>query len=239
MREHGYKLFVARVPFILQLKEGVNKVRNNGRVLTIKEASKITGLSTSTLRMHLKKGLIEGVKTSTKFGDTWHIKADSIKHLKSLESSGLNAQPLSNMRTSETSTSTSIKNSDNLIRMRDEHLTDLRKQVMTYEGIIITFQQRIGVLESEKTAYEAKLKLLPAPPEILLNDLQQKEAALAQAEKIVLAAQETQKQYEEAVAQLKLKLQEEEHAKEAFRIQWELAQTELERPWWKKIFGIK
>ena len=39
--------------------------------------------------------------------------------------------------------------------------------------------------------------------------------------------------------QLKFKLQEEEHAKEAFRIQWELAQADLKRPWWKKLFGVK
>lgn len=214
-------------------------MRNNGRVVTIKEACRITGLSVSTLRMHLKKGLIEGVKTSSKFGDTWHIKADSIRHLKPLESSGLNAQPLSNMSTSELSTSTPIRGNDNPIRIRDEHLNDLRKQITTYEGLLTIFQQRIGALETEKVGYEEKLKLLPAPPEIVARELKDKAAALAQAEKIVEEAKETQKRYLEAMEELKAKLMEEEREKEAYRNQWESAQAELRRPWWKKLFGMK
>jgi hypothetical protein len=86
---------------------------------------------------------------------------------------------------------------------------------------------------------DRQVKLLPAPPEIITQELEQKAQALAQAEKILEEAQENQKRYIEAVNNLKMKLQEEEKAKEALRVQWELAQAELSRPWWKKLFGIK
>jgi hypothetical protein len=86
---------------------------------------------------------------------------------------------------------------------------------------------------------EQKIKLLPAPPEIVTQELEKKAQALAQAEKILEEAQENQKRYIEAMNDLKAKLQEEEQAKEAIRAQWELAQAELSRPWWKKLFGVK
>ena len=41
------------------------------------------------------------------------------------------------------------------------------------------------------------------------------------------------------MAELRIKLQEKEHVKEAYRIQWEAAQAELSRPWWKKLFGAR
>ena len=83
------------------------------------------------------------------------------------------------------------------------------------------------------------MRLLPAPVEVVaskLDELEKKAAALEQAENIIQQAQETQKHYEEEMEQLKLKLQEEEHAKEAFRIQWELSQAELKRSWWQRLW---
>jgi hypothetical protein len=93
---------------------------------------------------------------------------------------------------------------------------------------------------------DRRFKLLPEPPEIISSKLQeieddrnQKGQALAQAQEIIQDAQETQQRYETVVTELRTKLQEEEHAKEAFRIQWEQAIEEAKKPWWKKLFGAR
>jgi hypothetical protein len=52
-------------------------------------------------------------------------------------------------------------------------------------------------------------------------------------------AQEVKDRYKASIVDLKSKLAEEERAREAYRIQWELAQAELKKPWWKKMFGMK
>lgn len=93
---------------------------------------------------------------------------------------------------------------------------------------------------------DRQLRMLPAPPEVVNSKLQEleqerqhKSEALAQAQKILKQAQEVKERYKGAMQELKAKLQEEERAKEALRVQWEQAQAELKRPWWKKIFGKK
>ncbi len=90
---------------------------------------------------------------------------------------------------------------------------------------------------------ERRMRLLPAPVETVSTilqeneaKLQEKAAALAQAQNIIQQAQVTQKQYEEAVVQLKQKLEEEETAKEELRAQFEKATLPL---WKKALIALK
>lgn len=93
---------------------------------------------------------------------------------------------------------------------------------------------------------DRQVKALPAPPEVLITKLQdleeehtRKARALAQAHGIIEEARERQTQYEDMMKELKIRLQEEEHAKEAFRLQWEQALREAQKPWWKRLFGTR
>ena len=136
-----------------------------------------------------------------------------------------------------------LKDAESLVQAKTQEAeallklsTSLEKQNNQLNGVLTIFQQRIMILEGEKAGLESKMRLLPAPPELVAKELETKAAALAQAEKIIEDAKETQKAYAEEMEKLKAKLQEEESAKEAFRLQWEAAQTELNLPWWKKMF---
>jgi chromosome segregation ATPase len=219
-------------------------VLNKKGVLTLKEASDITGLNIQTLRSRIKRGTLKGFKKGSQFGEAWYIKADSIEdliqpfhgRLNVLDSKPENSSP-------ESSSQGVLKDAEFLIQTKTQEAealfklsSSLEKQNNQLNDVLTMFQQRIMVLEDEKAGLESKLRLLPAPPELIVKEMEDKTAALAQAEKILEEAKETQKQYAEAMEQLRVKLQEEEHAREAYRIQWEAAQAELNRPWWQKIW---
>jgi len=196
--------------------------------LTIGEVSEQTGKSTAAVRMWIKRRTTKGehVRVKKERGrhcESWLIHSSEIGDLtgrEQAESSGERMPELVN-----------IISLDRYEAMRKE-LENEREQAM--QGLMM-YRYKFEELDRQ-------VRLLPAPPEVMatkLSEFEEKAAALAQAQMIIQQAQETQKDYEETMAQLKLKLQEEEQAKENFRIQWELAHEELKRPWWKKIFGIK
>lgn len=204
--------------------------------LTLKEASDITGKSINALTLLINRNKIDRVrKVKGKGGGKWLVHRDSLhllmaENLLLCQSTGQDRVNTLSEETGYERVTPSIP-LEHYEKKRDEWLTE-RDRLQT--GLMM-YRYKFEEMEHQ-------MRLLPAPPEVVtskLTELEEKAAALAQAQVILQQAQETQKQYEEAVAQLKLKLQEEEHAKEAFRIQWELAQAEIERPWWKKIFGIK
>jgi len=226
---------------------GSQAVLNNKGVLTLQEASEITGIKVQTLRSRIKRGALKGFKKGSQFGEVWYVKADSIKALTGLEHDRLKVLKFNSENPLNENPSQGVLNSaEPLIRAKEEQIqtlqkmsTELEKHNTTLNEVLRVFQSRIQNLETEKAEIEGKLKLLPAPLEIIpskLDELEEKTAALSMAENIIQQAQETQKQYEAEMAELKQKLQEEEHAKEAFRIQWELSQAELKRPWWQKFW---
>jgi len=195
------------------------------RWLTIGEASELTGKSTAAVRMWIKRRTQKGdhvrvKKERGKHCETWKIHSSEMNDLGErvrVESSGEHMPELMN-----------TISLDRYEAMRKE-LENEREQAL--QGLMM-YRYKFEEIEQ-------KMRLLPAPPEMVARELEEKAAALAQAEKIVEEAKETQKHYIEAVEQLRAKLQEEEYAREAYRLQWEAAQAELKRPWWKKIFGKK
>jgi len=222
-------------------------LKGNGKAYTLQEASEITGLKVQTLRMRIKNGKLEAFKNPSKHGEAWLIKPQNLKEIEKVDNTGLKVQEGSNLNPSSLSPS-NLKGElqEPLIEAYKEHITTLKGTLQNFEGLLTTFQQRVMNLEIEKAEMESKLNLLPAPPEMVTRELQEKDqalqekaAALAQAEKIVEEARETQKRYLEAMEELKAKLLEEEREKGVYRVQWEGAQAELSRPWWKKLFGMK
>jgi hypothetical protein len=192
------------------------------RWLTIGEASELTGKSTAAVRMWIKRRTQKGdhvrvKKERGKHCESWMIHSSEMNDLGErvrVESSGEHMPELMN-----------TISLDRYEAMRKE-LENEREQAL--QGLMM-YRYKFEEIEQ-------KMRLLPAPPEMVARELEEKAAALAQAEKILEEAKETQRHYQEAMEQLRSKLQEEEHAREAYRIQWESAQAELSRPWWRKIW---
>ena len=196
--------------------------KQDGQWVTIQGASEILGRSENAVRLLVKRGKFDQLKKIKDRGrGHWVIHKDSITRLVN------SGQLVENDGSDQFNHDTSIplkhyeENRKEWLSERDQLMQGLLMYRYKYEEI------------------EKQMKALPAPPEIIAKELEDKAAALAQAEKIVEEARETQKRYLEAMEELKAKLLEEEREKGAYRAQWEGAQAELSRPWWKKLFGMK
>jgi len=197
--------------------------------ISLENASKLTGKSTGALRLAIQRKKIVRTKKIKENGrEYWVIHRDELDYM------------CAHVR-------------GELCDVQNERTIDAQVCAVpfeTYDQHRREWEDRCAHLEQGLMMYrykfeevERQLKILPAPPEVIStqlqeieHDRQQKTAALTQAEKILEEAKETQKQYAEAMEQLKAKLLEEEHAREAYRIQWEAARAELSRPWWQKLW---
>jgi hypothetical protein len=72
----------------------------------------------------------------------------------------------------------------------------------------------------------------------LMKENEEKTLAVERAQEILKKARVAYDQYKTSIVELKTKLADEERIKEAYRIQWEQAQAELKKPWWKKLLGM-
>jgi len=198
--------------------------------VTIQEASEIIGKSENAIGLLVRRRRFERLKKVNGAGKgKWLIHRDSLVKYQSISQS---PEELTESDQSVSQTISDLLKSmiplEHYEKKRDEWVTE-RDRLQT--GLMM---YRYKFEEIEK-----QMRLLPAPVEVVnhkLDELEEKAAALTLAESIIQQAQVTQRQYEEAMEQLKFKLQEEEHAKEAFRIQWELSQAELKKPWWQKLW---
>lgn len=229
--------------------------------ITLREACNITGLKIQTLRMRLKKGKIEGLKTPSKFGTTWLVKLDDLNNTDNIEPHTLNNEIPQILKGSNlTHSSITATHNKYLIQAKEEHLKDLQRHIDTQDKLLTIFQERIMNIEAEKASLENKLKMLPSPPEEILLKLTEKEDFITTLqenltiEKNALQNKEEEKQkldtkinkltkeYEQKNKQL-LQGREETEGKLKEEIEaLKNKQTEMEekyRPWWKKLFSIK
>lgn len=186
-------------------------LKGNGKVYTLQEASKITGLKSQTLRMRIKSGKLEAFKNPSKFGEAWLIKADNLKKVEKVDNDRLTVQEGSSLNGSELKGSIegSPSNEKTTIEAQREHIGTLQRTLQNFEGLLTTFQQRIVNLESEKAEIECKIRLLPAPLEIIpskLTELEQKELALRDSQQVIRNLEEE-------------------------------LQKERSRSWWQKLWG--
>jgi hypothetical protein len=205
---------------------------NDGQWLTLQEASDVTGRSVNALRMMIKrKKLSRILKTKGKRGDEWVIHQEAVHDLGHAD--------LGQTRVVDQGGQDDLGQSGQTVTIPAElYVQQQKERDQAVQGLIM-YRYKFEELDKQ-------LRMLPAPPEVVTSklqeieqDRQQKAEALAQAQKILRQAQEVKERYKASLIELRAKLQEEEMAKEALRIQWELAQAELSRPWWKKLFGVK
>lgn len=193
--------------------------------ITLENASKLTGKSTGALRLAIQRNKIVRTKKIKENGrEYWVIHRDELQHMRAHVRGDL--CDVQDERTIDAQLCAVP------FKIYDQHRREWEERCAHLEQGLMMYRYKFEELDQQ-------IKMLPAPPETVGRELEFKTTALAQAHEILQQVQETQKHYEEAMSELKLKLQEEEHAKEAFRFQWELAQVDLKRPWWKKLFGIK
>jgi hypothetical protein len=147
--------------------------------------------------------------------------------------------------------------------MRSNVLDDMKAETVTYHGTISAQSEMVSIpselymrQQKERDSLvqglmmyrykyeemEREMRLLPAPVSDVTSKLEQYEKenndrknVLIKAQLILKKAYAANEQYKASIEQLKAKLAEEERARDAFRIQWELAQAELKKPWWKKL----
>jgi chromosome segregation ATPase len=98
-----------------------------------------------------------------------------------------------------------------LVKAKDNHISDLR-------NVLILFQERINVLESDRTSMENRLKLLPAPPEDVSSKLKEADEAkktLTEAKGLMLEQEALIKSVSEEKHILEYELQKVESEKES------------------------
>jgi len=220
--------------------------------LTLKEASELTGKSLNAIRLLVHRKKIDKVKkVHDKKATYWLIHKDTL--LQTYVDETASEKDISPGHTSDVCQDDKTIHIDAVIEddntMSDislGHMSDMPHAVIPFE----VYDRKQKEWTEERDHLQAgmlmyrwkfeeldkQIKILPAPPEFVVKELEDKSQALVQAEKILEEAKETQKTYIEEMNKLRAKLHEEEYAKEAFRLQWEIAQAEAQRPWWQKIW---
>jgi hypothetical protein len=205
---------------------------DTGQWLTLQEVSRITGRSINSLRLLIRRRKLSQVlKVKGKHGDEWKIHRDAVHDLGQCDQSVTQVN-------------------DNGVQDDSGDMT----QVITLPVEVFLQQQKerdemahgLMMYRYKYEELDRQVRMLPAPVEVVNNELKakdaalkQKDEALARAQEILKKAKESYDQYKVSMSELKAQLAEEERAREAYRIQWELAQAELKKPWWRKLFGVR
>jgi chromosome segregation ATPase len=217
--------------------------RGNGGLLTLKEASKVTGLNIQTLRSRIKRGALKGFKKSSQFGEVWYIKADSVANLAKLEHDRLKVLSISHEHpSSENPSQSHSKDAEIAIRSKESQIevllrlsTSLEKQNCTYEQLLRDFHARINILESDKALVENKLKALPLPAEMVCARLSELERSLSEKDDVIKAEVDHREQLSAVIHEQKARLLESERR----LLEFEKELQDSRRPWWKKLLGAK
>ncbi|MDQ7839372.1 MAG: hypothetical protein RDU59_12870 [Thermodesulfobacteriota bacterium] len=252
----------------------MNFVKSEHTWLTLQDAGKLTGKNPSAIRMWVKRKMARGEqilikKKKGKHGDIMLIHSSEIEcvnaHVKAenkspsfndeqnphniaiYEFENVNPEPLTGGAQYASAKPEALTNPEHVKGSFIEFIEFYDKKRLEWERERDSLMQGLLMYRYKFEEIDSKLKALPAPPEIIAEEIRQKETAfqsvqetiiqkdeaLAQAQRIIDEEQLKQQQQAEAMEQLKVKLQKEEQAKEDYRIHWEQAQAKLKRPWWK------
>jgi len=221
--------------------------------LTLKEASNITGRSVHTIRMFIKRNEnVKAKKTRQKGRECWVLHREEVHKLTSQNKDSVN----------DSHEGSQLGEHVNLISFETytQHRNEWDKQRSQLEQGLMMYRFKFEELDR-------KLKLLPAPAEIViheLEELQEQANRLKDTEDTLQATQDKlqdthtacQKAEEERnaiIVQMKAKdaiqaelegdkRQAEERAEELQKEKEELEarlEEERRRPWWKKLFGME
>lgn len=204
--------------------------QNDGDWLTLQEVSRVTGKSVNALNLLISRKKIDRTrKVNGKGQGKWLIHKDSIDLIPGADRLTGQVKTADRLESGQVDRLTDRSEPSIPLDYHDRKLQEWLAERDRLQAGLMMYRYKFEEIEH-------KLRLLPAPPEMVAKELEEKAVALAQAEKIVEEAKETQKQYAEAMKQLMAKLQEEEHVRETYRVQWEASQAEMNRPWWQKIW---
>jgi len=235
--------------------------------LTLQEASKITGKKPSALRGAIQRGRVMRVKKETgAIGDYWLIHRDELPKIGNNRSGAFEGVD----RMIEVDPAIEVDRSESPIGGDRVNLVTVEyydQQREKWDRERSQLEQGVMMYRYKFEELDRKVKLLPAPVEVVSDDLKRKQALIEKVKMMILAEKETRKKVEsllnekeeslhaevehrekllatlmereQAFAVLNQKLAEEEKAKESLRAEWEKTVSELRRPWWKKIFRVK
>ncbi|MDQ7827304.1 MAG: hypothetical protein RDV48_31210 [Candidatus Eremiobacteraeota bacterium] len=188
----------------------------------------MTGRSMTSIRMMIKRGRnMQAKKVMDNKRELWLVHRDTVEKLGGPCSD--QAQPPDHHPDHDDQRSSSDHQqvigilADMLDKQRKE-LTQERDQAV--QGMMM---YRYKFEELDRV-----VKALPAPPELITEEIRQKDSLIKEAQKVLNDAQYAITHKESALAELKQKLDEAERAKEHLRESWERAMADLKRPWWKK-----
>jgi excisionase family DNA binding protein len=196
---------------------------NNGKMLTIEQASQKLGVSTKTIRNYLKQGRLTFQKVPTGKGPHQYlIHADSLGTPLGISSTNV------------------FQVEQQLEAQVEEQVEDLKRQ-----SPLIQATYRIGYLEGQ---LELSRKMLTEGETFRQSALLEKEQALQDKEKALAEKKELELQVHSLMSGIQEKDQELEKKRqledEVSRLSSERAAlaarvAELELPWWKKLFVAK
>lgn len=204
----------------------VNNVKMNDRWLTLQEASKITGIKIPALRQGIKRGKYSGERQCTPNGHRWLISLDSVKLPMKFDNRRLNTgsgeQCSGELRSGEQFHGYA----EMLIKQQCERIGEQSQHIATLEKLLTDFQARITNVEAEKDEVLKKLRLLPAPVELLSSRLEELEQKIQEKDEALTAEVNYREQFSSALHEQEARL---------IRLKTEL-EAEKKKPWWKRLW---
>jgi predicted DNA-binding transcriptional regulator AlpA len=204
----------------------VNNVQMNDRWLTLQEASKVTGIKIPTLRQGIKRGKYSGERQCTPNGHRWVISLDSVKAPMKLDKRWLNVRTGEQCSDIQHSGEQTHAYSELLMKQQSERIGEQSKHISTLEKLLTDFQARISNIEAEKDELQGKLKLLPAPVEMVTTRLDELEQKIREKDEALSVEVNYREQLSSALHEQEARL---------IYMQSEL-EAEQQKPWWKKLF---
>ncbi|MDQ7839148.1 MAG: hypothetical protein RDU59_11860 [Thermodesulfobacteriota bacterium] len=196
---------------------------NDGQWLTLTEASNLTGKSINSLRLLIRRKKLTMVrKVRGKRGDEWII------HREAIHDVGQGDQEMTTVtRVGDQGDHPSMPDACHVITLPLEYYERQQKERDQLSQGLLMYRYKFEELDRV-------VKALPAPPDIIAEEIRQKDSVIKEAQKVLNDAQYAITQKEVALAELKQKLDEAEQAKEHLREVWEQAMADIKKPWWKK-----
>lgn len=202
--------------------------------ITFQEAGQLMKKSSSAVRMWVRRRKSKGEsvqmkKERGKHGDIWYIHSSELNAFTERDEASVQGERRVSVNTEHLNL-VSLEYHDEQRKLWERERDDLRSGLMMY---------RYKFEEAEK-----RLKLLPAPAEVVVSKIgdlekegQQKSEALEKTERLLAQTREVKEKYKASLIELRKKLREEAHATETYKIECERAMEEARKPWWKKLFS--
>lgn len=240
-------------------------MKEDKKLVTIKEASEITGLHTNTIRKYIKKGALIVTGVRGKFRDEIRIYKNSLNALmlkqeEQMSMPVVTAEEAISYKELYQKYEKKYDEIQELLRNRESFIGSLQAQLENERKLLtdralslIEKEAKTRELEAKLNEEEAKSKETLTKELALQEEIQKKEAALREKDAEIselkegneksqkethILKQETESRYREAQEEAeKLRRSLQQEAEIRNKLEAEL--IEASKPWWKKMFGLK